>query len=93
MVPLTLGERMQWDAQKALLVEMTPKGEKRVSIVKLRMPFSELYLARVHQSIARQKQLVGFGIVPISASQALEIKYEHKRYSGLGRIPRNAAAA
>lgn len=93
LVPLTLGEKLEWDSRRALLVETRPSGEKWVSIVKLRMRFSELYLARVQQSILRQKQLVGFGVVPLSTSQALEIKYEHRKSSGLGRIPEHAAAA
>lgn len=93
LVPMTLGERTDWDARRALMVETTPQGEKRISIVKLRMKFSELYLARVQQSIARRESLVGFGIVPLSTSQALEIKYEHRKFSGLGRIPQHAAAA
>jgi hypothetical protein len=93
LVPLTLGERMEWDAHRALLMETTPKGEKRISIVKLRMKFSELYLARVRQSIARRESLVSFGIVPLSTSQLTEIKYEHRKFSGLGRIPKHAAAA
>jgi hypothetical protein len=93
LLPLTLGQRREWDSRKALLSETTPQGEVRISIVKLRMKFSELYLARIHQSIQKRQQLVGFGIVPISTSQALEIKYEHRQNSGLGRIPRDAAAA
>lgn len=93
LLPLTLGQKMEWDEHRALMVEETPRGTMRVSIVKLRMKFSELYRARVQQSIARQKQLVCFGIVPLSTSQALEIKHEQRRFSGLGRIPRNAAAA
>lgn len=93
LLPMTLGQKMDWDARKALIVETTDRGDTRVTIVKLRMKFSELYMARVHQSITRRQQLVGFGIVPLSTSQALEIKYEQRKFSGLGRIPRNAAAA
>ncbi|MDQ5979434.1 MAG: hypothetical protein QG602_2408 [Verrucomicrobiota bacterium] len=93
LLPLTLGQRMEWDRRKAILAETNHRGEMFLSIVKLRMPFSELYLARVHQSVTKRQQLVGFGTVPISTSQAVEIKHEHKQYSGLGRIPRNAAAA
>lgn len=93
LLPLTLGQRMDWDARRALMVETTPQGEMRVCIVKLRMRFSELYMARVHQSIAKRQQLVGFGIVPISTSQAQDIKYEQHRFSGIGRIPSNATAA
>ena len=93
LLPLTLGQRLEWDSRKALLVEETPRGAARVSIVKLRMKFSELYLARIHQSVTKRQQLVGLGTVPISTSQCLEIKYEHRKFSGLGRIPRNAAAA
>jgi hypothetical protein len=93
LVPMTLGQKMSWDARRALMVEITPKGEKRISIVKLRMPFSELYMARVQQAIAKQETLVGFGIVPLSTSQMLEIKNEHRKYRGLGRIPKYAAAA
>jgi hypothetical protein len=92
LVPLTLGQKMEWDARRALLIEMSPKGEKRISIVKLRMKFSELYLARVQQSITRRESLVGFGIVPLSTSQVMEIKYEHRKYRGLGRIPQPIAA-
>lgn len=93
LLPLTLGQKLEWDSHRALLAETTLQGEVRLSIVKLRMKFSELYLARIHQSVARQKALVGVGTVPISTSQALEIKCEHRKFSGLGRIPRNAAAA
>ena len=93
LVPLTLGERMAWDAHRALLVETTAAGEKRISIVKLRMKFSELYLARVQQSIAKRQSLVSFGIVPLSTSQVMEIKYEHRKFNGLGCIPKHAAAA
>lgn len=92
LLPLTLGEKMEWDAHRALMVETTHKGSVRVSIVKLRMRFSELYLARVKQSIARRLPLVGFGVVPLSTSQALEIKHEQRKFNGLGRIPRNASA-
>jgi hypothetical protein len=93
LLPLTLGQKMEWDARKALIVETTSRGAVQVTIVKLRMKFSELYMARIHQSIAKRQPLVGFGVVPISTSQGIEIKYEQRKYSGLGRIPRNAAAA
>lgn len=93
LLPLTLGEKKAWDERRALMFETTPLGKVRVSIVKLRMKFSELYLARVQQSIARRIPLVGFGVVTLSTSQALEIKHEHRKFSGLGRIPLNAAAA
>jgi hypothetical protein len=93
LLPLTLGQRVEWDAHKALLRETTPRGEVRVSIVKLRMKFSELYLARIHQAVAIRRQLVGIGTVPITTSQTLEIKNEQRYYAGLGRIPRNSAAA
>jgi hypothetical protein len=93
LLPLTLGQKMEWDAHRALMMETTPRGTVRVSIVKLRMKFSELYRARVQQAIAKRQQLVGFGIVPLSTSQGLEIKHEQRKFSGLGRIPRNAAAA
>lgn len=93
LLPLTLGQKMEWDEHRALMVEETPKGTLRVCIVKLRMKFSELYRARVQQSIARRLPLVGFGVVTLSTSQALEIKHEQRKFNGLGRIPRNAAAA
>ena len=93
LLPLKLGQKLEWDARKALLYETTTLGEVQVSIVKLRVKFSELYMARIYQSITMRQGLVGFGIVPISASQAMEIKYEHRQNRGLGRIPRNAVAA
>lgn len=93
LLPLTLGQKLEWDQRKALMVETTLQGELRMSIVKLRMKFSELYLARIQQAITKRQMLVGFGIVPISTSQGLEIKHEHRKWSGLGCIPRNAAAA
>lgn len=93
LLPLTLGQKLEWDSRKALLAEVNPRGEVRLSIVKLPMKFSELYLARIHQSVRTRQELVGVGTVPISTSQGLEIKHEHSKYSGLGRIPRNAAAA
>jgi hypothetical protein len=93
LLPLTLGQRIEWDSHKALLRETTTQGEVRVSVVKLRMKFSELHLARIHQSVAIRRQLVGIGTVPITTSQMLEIKNEQRHYSGLGCIPRNSAAA
>lgn len=93
LLPLTLGQRMEWDSYKALLREVSSQGEVRVTIVKLRMKFSELYLARIHQAVAIRRPLVGIGTVPINTSQMLEIKNEQRHYNGLGRIPRNSAAA
>ncbi|HVT73810.1 MAG TPA: hypothetical protein VHD61_11785 [Lacunisphaera sp.] len=93
LLPLTLGQKLEWDSRKALLAETTHGGEVRLSVVKLRMTFSELYLARVHQAVQKRQQLVGFGSVPISTSQAMEVRYEHISNRGLGRIPRVATAA
>lgn len=92
LLPLTLGEKLEWDARKALLVETTYQGERWVSVVKLRIRFSELYMARIREAVAKRQCTVGFGTVPITAVQTLELKHEHRKWSGLGRIPDAAAA-
>lgn len=93
VVPVDLFTRASWDRRKALLVETDRHGNRRVSVVKLRLTFGALQLVRAHESILKRVQLAPPGVVNISQLQAAELKYEHRKFAGLAGIPINAAAA
>jgi hypothetical protein len=93
LVPVSLATRNRWDERKALLFEEQRDGTKRVSVVKLPLPFNELLLARARYAIAYRVPLTAPGTVSISQLQTLELRYEHIRWRGLAAIPKHAAAA
>ncbi len=93
VVRVDLFTRQAWDYRKALLVETDRQGNRRTSVVKLRVTFSALLAARAYESIRKRVQLAPPGVVNISQLQAQELKNEHRKFAGLAGIPRNAAAA
>lgn len=93
IVRVDLLTRIAWDERKALLVETDRHGNRRMRPVKLRMTFNALLAARAYESIRKRVQLAPPGVVNISQLQAEELKHEHRKFRGLGRIPANAAAA
>lgn len=93
VVRVDLFTRMGWDQRKALLVLTDRHGNRRMRPVKLRVTFNALLAARAYESIRKRVQLAPPGVVNISQLQAEELKNEHRKFSGLGRIPANAAAA
>jgi hypothetical protein len=93
IVRVDLFTRMGWDERKALLVQTDRHGNRRMTPVKLRMTFNALLAARAFESIRKRVQLASPGIVNISQLQVEELKNEHRKFRGLGRIPASAAAA
>ena len=92
-VKVNLATRLGWDERKALLVTTDANGNKRVRAIKLRVTFNALLLMRAYESILKRVQLAPPGVVNISQPQALELKYEHRKFAGLAVIPKNAAFA
>ena len=93
LLRVDLVTRQQWDARRALLVTVDRDGQRRVRAVKLRTTFNALLLTRAYESIRLRRQLAAPGVVNINQRQAMILEYEHKQWSGLAAIPRDAAAA
>ena len=93
LVRVDLVTRQLWDARRALLVTVDRQEQRRVRVVKLRTTFNALLVTRAHESLRLRRQLAAPGVVNINQRQAMVLEYEHKQWSGLATIPRNAAAA
>lgn len=93
LVKVNLLTRRRWDERKAVLVKTNTQGQRRISVVKLRMTFSSLVSARAWEAQRRRVSLDAPGTVSLSQLQSDILTYETRKFAGLAGIPANATAS
>jgi len=89
MLPTSFKQRDEWDKKKGLIRTETKTGLVMWRMVRLRIPFEFLLLARCQQALQRQIPLAVPGAIELSQNQITELIYEHKRTNGHHTIPSN----
>lgn len=85
----TILERMAWDARRALVAVVDDRGAVRVSVVKLPCRFARLQVLQAQVAIRFRRVQASPGAVSISLHQYNQIRYEHRKYCGLGLVPQS----
>ncbi len=69
------------------------QGQRRIRVVKLRVRFADLLVARCHEAVRTRVPLVEPGAVSINHGQLAELRDENQRWRVLGAIRADAAAS
>lgn len=85
----TILERLAWDSRRALVAVVDEHGTLRVSAVKLPCQFARLQVLQAQVAIRFRRVQASPGAVSISLHQYNQIRYEHRKYCGLGLVPQN----
>ena len=88
MTRVDLITREHWNSRKAAIVTTQADGLRRVRVVKLHVPFLRALLLAAHEAIRTGVPLVAPSAVHLNEHQTLHLINEHRRYQGLGLIPR-----
>jgi len=91
-LPITLRTLLSWDTRRGILTETSPTGKRLVSVVRLQTSFATMLQGRVNFAIRHNTALPAAVTLTLGQFTLANIKYEHRKNSGLGFIPSSSDA-